>query len=128
MTKVVSAAVADGSSNCFKIIETGPNLTGQYPKWQYVHAYSTTILSCLTPGEYLVRIEHLAIFGVVTGLVPQLYVSCAEIKVKGSGSKTFSGVKIPGHVSATDPGMTVYYVFDTDLRKYTIAGPAVSTC
>lgn len=128
MTKVDSAATADGSSSWFKINETGPDLTGEYPKWTYVDAYSTTIPSCLAPGDYLIRIEHLAIFGVATRLVPQFYVSCAQIKVTGSGTKTFSGVKIPGHVSATDPGMTVYDVYSRDFKNYTIPGPAVSAC
>jgi hypothetical protein len=128
MTKVDSAAAADGSSSWFKINETGPAFTGRYATWKYVDAYSTTIPSCLAPGEYLVRIEHLGLFGLVTKVAPQFYVSCAQVKVTGSGSKTFSGVKIPGHVSATDPGLNVYDLNAPEFKNYTIPGPAVSTC
>lgn len=124
MTKVDSAAAADGSTPWFKIKEIGPTFSGGQATWDMSTTYSVNIPSCVPAGEYLVRIEQLAIHN--PGSTPQFYISCAQVKVTGGGSKTFSGVSIPGHVKATDPGYTanIYNNFDS----YTVPGPAVSTC
>lgn len=100
MTKVSSASAADGSSSWFKIKEIGPTFPGG--TWDLEQSYPVTIPSCVAAGEYLLRIEQLAIHN--PGALPQFYISCAQVKVTGGGSKTFGGVSIPGHVKATDPG------------------------
>jgi hypothetical protein len=72
-----------------------------------VHAatYSVTIPTQIAAGEYLLRIEQLAIHN--PGSPPQFYISCAQIKVTGGGSGSPSPVtKIPGHVKKTDSGYT----------------------
>lgn len=61
------------------------------------------------------------------GSPPQFYISCAQLKVTGSGSKSFTGVKIPGHVKATDPGYTAN-IYQPSFTSYIVPGPAVSTC
>ncbi|KAF2676654.1 lytic polysaccharide monooxygenase [Lentithecium fluviatile CBS 122367] len=122
MTKVASASAADGSSSWFKIKEIGPTFPGG--TWDLSQTYSVTIPSCVAPGEYLLRIEQLAIHN--PGGVPQFYIACAQLKVTGSGSKTFSSVSIPGHVKSTDPGYTANIY--NNFNNYTVPGPAVSTC
>jgi hypothetical protein len=124
MTKVDSAAAADGSTPWFKIKEIGPQFNGGQATWDMSTTYSVNIPSCVPAGEYLVRIEQLAIHN--PGSTPQFYISCAQVKVTGGGSKSFSGVSIPGHIKSTDPGYTanIYNQF----TSYTVPGPAVSTC
>ncbi|KAF2248213.1 lytic polysaccharide monooxygenase [Trematosphaeria pertusa] len=122
MTKVSSAASADGSTPWFKIKEIGPTFPGG--TWDLQQSYSVNIPSCVPAGEYLVRIEQLAIHN--PGAAPQFYISCAQVKVTGGGSKSFSGVSIPGHVKATDPGYTANIY--NNFNSYTVPGPKVSTC
>jgi hypothetical protein len=124
LTKVDSAASADGSTNWFKIKEIGPKFSPS-ATWDMRQSYDVTLPSCLAPGEYLARIEQLGIHN--PGSPPQFYISCAQLQVTGSGSKTFSGVKIPGHVKSTDPGYTAN-IYQPDFKSYTVPGPAVSTC
>jgi hypothetical protein len=91
----------------FPIYESTRILRGEYCKLTCNAAtYSVTIPSCIAPGEYLLRIEQLGIHN--PGSPPQFYISCAQIKVTGGGSKSLSPTtKIPGHVKSTDPGYTV---------------------
>ncbi|KAF2477574.1 uncharacterized protein BDR25DRAFT_364432 [Lindgomyces ingoldianus] len=124
MTKVDDATKADGSTNWFKIKEIGPIFPGG--TWDLELSYSVPIPSCVAPGDYLLRIEQLAIHNPYPGGIPQFYISCGQLKVTGSGSKTFSGVKIPGHVKVTDPGYTANIY--NNFSNYTVPGPAVSTC
>jgi hypothetical protein len=86
--------------------------------------YSATIPSCIPAGDYLLRIEQMAIHN--PGSPPQFYDACAQIKVTGGGSKVFSGVKIPGHVKSTDSGYTANIY--SNFNSYTVPGPAVSSC
>lgn len=88
--------------------------------------YSTTIPSCIAPGEYLLRIEQLGIHN--PGSPPQFYISCAQIQVTGGSSKTLSpSVKIPGHVKSTDSGYTAN-IYSPDFKSYVVPGPKVATC
>ncbi|KAF2743032.1 lytic polysaccharide monooxygenase [Sporormia fimetaria CBS 119925] len=122
MTKVQNAATADGSTPWFKIKEIGPRFPGG--QWDMSSSYSVSIPSCIAAGDYLLRIEQLAIHN--PGGVPQFYIACAQVKVTGGGSRTFNGVSIPGHVKASDPGYTANIY--NNFNSYTVPGPAVSTC
>ncbi len=67
--------------------------------------YQNTIPKCIPNGEYLLRIQSLAIHN--PGSTPQFYISCAQVNVTGGGSATPGPtVKIPGAFKATDPGYT----------------------
>ncbi|KAF2715119.1 lytic polysaccharide monooxygenase [Pleomassaria siparia CBS 279.74] len=125
LTKVESATAADGSTDWFKIKEIGPTFSGSTATWDLKASYDVTLPSCLAPGEYLARIEQLGIHN--PGSPPQFYISCAQIKVTGSGSKTFTGVKIPGHVKDTDPGYTAN-IYQPSFTSYTVPGPTPVTC
>lgn len=72
MTKVTNAASADGSTPWFKIKEIGPRFPGG--SWDMSQSYSVQIPSCVAPGEYLLRIEQLAIHN--PGSTPQFYIAC----------------------------------------------------
>ncbi|KAF2734702.1 hypothetical protein EJ04DRAFT_492921 [Polyplosphaeria fusca] len=125
MTKASSAVASDGSSEWFKIKEVGPTFGGGQAKWDLSTSYSVPIPSCISAGEYLVRIEQLAIHN--PGSTPQFYIGCAQVKVTGGGSKTMSPtVKIPGHVKASDPGYTANIY--NNFNSYTVPGPKVATC
>ncbi|KAF9733349.1 fungal cellulose binding domain-containing protein [Paraphaeosphaeria minitans] len=143
MTKVSDAASADGSSDWFKaslealsgcsrcanllqIKEIGPTFSGGQAKWDMSTTYSVSIPSCIAPGDYLLRIEQLGIHN--PGSPPQFYISCAQVKVTGGGSKTLSPTtKIPGHVKSTDSGYTAN-IYNPDFKSYVVPGPKVATC
>lgn len=126
LSKVNSASGSDGSSPWFKIKEIGPTFNGGSSSWNLATSYDVQIPSCIPAGEYLLRIEQLAIHNPYPGGIPQFYISCAQIKVTGGGSKTFSGVSIPGHVKVTDSGYTANIY--SNFNSYTVPGPAVSKC
>jgi hypothetical protein len=70
-----------------------------------IASYQYNIPKCIPNGEYLLRIQSLAIHN--PGSTPQFYVSCAQISVTGGGNTNPSPtVKIPGAFKATDPGYT----------------------
>ncbi|ORX95353.1 glycoside hydrolase [Clohesyomyces aquaticus] len=125
MTKVADAVSADGSTDWFKIKEIGPTFSGGQAKWDMSLTYSVTLPSCLSAGEYLVRIEQLGIHN--PGGTPQFYVACSQVKLTGGGSASPSPlVKIPGHVKATDSGYTANIY--NNFNSYTVPGPKVFTC
>lgn len=90
-------------------------------------SYSVTIPSCLPAGEYLLRIQQLAIHNPWPSGIPQFYIECAQIKVTGGGSgKPSPTVPIPGAFKNTDPGYTVNIY--NNFNNYTVPGPAVWSC
>jgi hypothetical protein len=75
------------------------------PLTPHTDTYQYNIPRCIPNGEYLLRIQQLAIHN--PGSVPQFYISCAQITVTGGGSANPSPtVKIPGAFKASDPGYT----------------------
>lgn len=95
--------------------------------WDLEQSYSATIPNCLPAGEYLLRIQQLGIHNPWPAGIPQFYISCAQIKVTGSGSTSPSPtVSIPGAFKETDPGYTVNIY--NNFSNYTVPGPDVFTC
>lgn len=90
---------------------------------------SVRIPQCVQDGEYLLRVEHIALHSASALNGAQLYLSCAQLNISGgSGSiKTGNLVSFPGAYSATDPGILFnpYYPVPT---RYINPGPAVATC
>ncbi|KAF3004615.1 hypothetical protein E8E14_008578 [Neopestalotiopsis sp. 37M] len=120
-----SAAEYDGSGDWFKTFDWGPKFSNGQASWTMSGSYSSTIPTCIPAGEYLLRIQSLAIHN--PGSTPQFYISCAQVKVTGGGSTTPSTTaKIPGFVKATDPGYTANIY--NNFNSYTVPGPAVFTC
>lgn len=59
-------------------------------------------------GDYLLRIEHIALHGASQVNGAQFYISCAQITVTGGGSGTPAPlVSFPGAYKNTDPGIKV---------------------
>jgi len=113
----------DGSGGWFKIKDWGAN-GGQ---WNLGSTYSFNIPSCVPAGEYLIRIQSLGIHNPYPAGTPQFYISCAQVKVTGGGSANPPTVSIPGVFKESDSGYTAN-IYNTDLSKYVVPGPAVWSC
>lgn len=97
--------------------------------WHYF-----TLPSCVAPGDYLLRVELIALHSAGSVGQAQFYMECAQIRVTGSGTSTGgSTVKFPGAYSAQDPGILIN-IYDNSGqpylggKSYSIPGPAVMTC
>lgn len=147
MTKVENATAADGSSKWFKITEIGPSFSPKGGDWEatmqskcrkpscsnerYAEAYQedfeVQIPKCLPAGQYLMRIEQIAIH--VPGIPPQFHVACAQLGVFGTGKElppqSFL-VNIPEIHSKGHEGFTVNIY--QNFRSYKMPGPPVWSC
>jgi len=78
-------------------------------------------------GEYLVRAEHIPLHGAHVGEA-EFYYACAQVKVEGSGKKTFKPtrtVKIPG-VYAVDDAAINFSIWNSAITEYgPVPGPKV---
>lgn len=89
---------------------------------------STKIPACIPSGEYLVRVEHLALHGAATEGGAQFYLACAQVSVSGGGSTSPSGlVSFPEAYKSTDPGILFQPYWPTP-TSYTNPGPAPFSC
>ncbi|RYP92237.1 hypothetical protein DL770_001656 [Monosporascus sp. CRB-9-2] len=147
------AADFDGSGPVwFKVYQDMPTLAnGQY-QWPSdgKSQLTFTIPQCIENGEYLFRIEHVALHSASSVIVPtissdrgtscplepsmgtngaQFYISCAQVSVSGgSGSKKPSNlVSFPGAYSPNDPGLLIN-IYNNGGKQYQPAGPSVFTC
>ncbi|KAK4140561.1 putative endo-beta-1,4-glucanase D [Dichotomopilus funicola] len=115
----------DGSGDWFKIFDFGPDFSSGQAEWPMRSTYEYTIPTCIADGEYLLRIQSLAIHN--PGSTPQFYISCAQVNVTGGGSTTPSATaKFPGAIHADDPGYTANIY--SDFTSYTVPGPEVFSC
>jgi len=122
-----TAATWDGSGSVwFKIYQQGP-VFGSTLTWP--NNGDTTVSFTIPPatpsGDYLFRVEHIALHSASAAGGAQFYISCGQITVTGGGSGTPSPlVAFPGAYKATDPGLLIdiYYPVPT---TYTMPGPAV---
>ncbi|KAF8190510.1 glycosyl hydrolase family 61-domain-containing protein [Pholiota molesta] len=88
-------------------------------------SYSFALPKSLPSGQYLVRLEQIAIHAASTFGGAQFYLSCAQINVTGGGSGTPGPlVAIPGVYTGNEPGILIdiYYPIPT---TYVQPGPAV---
>lgn len=69
---------------------------------------SVTIPKSVPAGNYLLRIEHIALHQASAVGGAQFYLSCAQVTVTGGGSGTPSPlVSFPGAYSSSDPGIKI---------------------
>ncbi|KAI0503240.1 glycosyl hydrolase family 61-domain-containing protein [Xylaria bambusicola] len=130
MAKAPSGATAETFNGdgavWFKIYEEHPTVTSAGLTWASngQQTVDVTIPRCLTPGYYLLRVEHIGLHSAGSTGGAQFYQGCAQLYVSGSGTKTFSGVSIPGAYSASDPGILInlYWPIPTSYKN---PGPAV---
>ncbi|EPE27705.1 fungal cellulose binding containing protein [Glarea lozoyensis ATCC 20868] len=122
-----TAANWDGSGNVwFKIYEIGPKFGGSL-SWPAMGQTNINfkIPSATPSGEYLVRVESIALHSASGANGAQFYISCGQINVTGGGSgKPTDLVAFPGAYKSSDPGimLNIYYPVPT---SYAMPGPAV---
>ncbi|KAH8888045.1 glycoside hydrolase [Thozetella sp. PMI_491] len=137
LAKVDNAATA-GTTHLkwFKVAEQGLN-GGKWAVdsmianngWHYF-----TMPSCVAPGDYLMRVELIALHGANKQGQAQFYMECAQIRVTGSGTNNGANhVEFPGAYKASDPGILVN-IYDNSGnpngggRPYVIPGPRPISC
>ncbi|KAF2648460.1 lytic polysaccharide monooxygenase [Lophiostoma macrostomum CBS 122681] len=112
----------------FKIYAEQATTTGGQLSWASLNkgSVSVTIPKNTPSGDYLLRVEHIALHQASALNGAQFYISCAQIRVSGGGSGTPSPlVSFPGAYKATDPGIKVNIYSGS--ATYTPPGPAVWT-
>ncbi|OTA93338.1 glycoside hydrolase family 61 protein [Hypoxylon sp. CO27-5] len=135
MAKVPSGKTAtdfDGSGKVwFKVYQDMPTSSGGQYTWPSngKAQVSFTVPQCLADGDYLFRIEHVALHSASAAGGAQFYISCAQIHVSGgSGSaQPKELVSFPGAYKATDPGLMIN-IYNNGGKAYQPAGPSVFTC
>ncbi|KAI1448401.1 glycoside hydrolase family 61 protein [Annulohypoxylon stygium] len=135
MAKVPSGKTAadfDGSGAVwFKVYQDMPMASGGQYTWPSngKSQIAFTIPQCLADGEYLFRIEHVALHSASAAGGAQFYISCAQVRVSGgSGTAQPSQlVSFPGAYKATDPGLMIN-IYNNGGKEYQPAGPGVFTC
>jgi cellulase len=134
MSKVADASTADGSSGWFKIFEDGwtkkaGGYSGDDDQWGVKDLNAccgkmdVKIPSDIAPGDYLLRAEVIALHTAGQSGGAQLYMSCYQLTVSGSGTATPATVKFPGAYKASDPGIMVN--IHSALSTYVVPGPPV---
>ncbi|KAH7325683.1 glycoside hydrolase [Stachybotrys elegans] len=73
------------------------------------------------PGQYLVRVEHIAIHGAESGDT-EFYFTCAQIEVTGNGSGNPGPlVRIPGLYDSNDPALR-FFIYGAQSYPFTQIG------
>lgn len=86
---------------------------------------NTTIPAATPNGEYLLRVEHIALHQAMQAGGAQFYLACTQIKITGGGSGTPGPlVALPGAYKANDPGIQVN-LGAIQPNAYIPPGPAV---
>jgi hypothetical protein len=86
------------------------------------------IPSCIAPGQYLLRVEMIALHGAGSYPGAQFYMECAQINViGGSGTANPSTVSFPGAYKSSDPGVTIS-IYYPPVTNYVIPGPRPLVC
>lgn len=91
-----------------------------------------TMPQCITPGQYLLRAEIIALHSASKSMGAQFYMGCAQIKVASAYSGSIMGqtVSFPGAYRQDEPGVLVS-IYDKmgnpkgNGTPYKIPGPAV---
>ncbi|KAF2476361.1 uncharacterized protein BDR25DRAFT_375285 [Lindgomyces ingoldianus] len=124
-----TAASWDGAGNVwFKIYAEKATSSGGQLSWGSLNkgSVSVTIPKSLPSGDYLLRVEHIALHQASNTNGAQFYISCAQVKITGGGSGSPSPlVSFPGAYKATDPGIKVNIY--SGATSYTPPGPPVWT-
>ncbi|KAK4109844.1 lytic polysaccharide monooxygenase [Canariomyces notabilis] len=136
MAKVPSgqtAATFDGKGAVwFKIYQDGPSGLGTssitWPSSGKA-TVSVQIPRCIANGDYLLRVEHIALHSASSVGGAQLYLACAQLTVSGGIGTLNTGslVSFPGAYKATDPGI-LFQLYWPVPTSYVNPGPAPVKC
>ncbi|KAJ2934668.1 hypothetical protein H1R20_g2395, partial [Candolleomyces eurysporus] len=124
----VDVASWDGNGQWFKVHEISAVTNGgQSISWPSagLTRVEFTLPQSLPSGQYLVRIENVALHSASSPGGAQWYISCAQIEVvNGGNGNPGPTVSIPGVYTGNEPGivLNIYYPVP---RTYTQPGPAV---
>ncbi|KAK5661061.1 hypothetical protein OQA88_12440 [Cercophora sp. LCS_1] len=125
-----SATKWDGSGAVwFKFFTTMPEIDrNKQLTWPGQNLYRTvnaTIPTSVPDGEYLLRVEHIALHMAMQANKAQFYLSCSQIKITGGGNGTPGPlVSLPGAYKTNDPGILVN-LGAIQPSAYVPPGPAV---
>ncbi|OLN86350.1 putative endo-beta-1,4-glucanase D 15 [Colletotrichum chlorophyti] len=120
----------DGSGQWAKIWELGAQTGNGQIKFPATNqaAFNFQIPSCTPPGEYLLRIEQIGLHSASTKGGAQFYISCAQIRVTGSGTGRFlPTVRFPGAYTGNEPGILINIYYPVP-PSYTIPGGPLARC
>ncbi|RDL40938.1 Uncharacterized protein BP5553_00917 [Venustampulla echinocandica] len=129
MAKVPSgqtAATFDGSGAVwFKTQDIGPTFDSNgNAVWNLAQTYTSKLPAGLPSGDYLLRVQQLAIHNPYPAGIPQFYISCAQVTVTNGGSGNPGPlVSIPGFIKGDESGYTANIY--NNFKSYTVPGPAV---
>lgn len=90
--------------------------------------------NCVAPGDYLLRVELLALHSAYDVGQAQFYMECAQIRITGGGNNAGGEtVSFPGAYNAEHPGIKISIYDNTGNptnggRPYEIPGPAPLRC
>jgi hypothetical protein len=116
----------DGSGDWFKIYELGPKeFSSDGISWgtNNIGNFTFTLPKEVPAGQYLVRIEHIAVHGAGTWGGAELYFNCAQIEVESESTITPGPtVQIPGVYDGYEPGI-LFYMYRPWIVNYTMPGP-----
>ncbi|KAL2262155.1 hypothetical protein VTK26DRAFT_2317 [Humicola hyalothermophila] len=113
----------------FKVYHEQPNFGSQLT-WPSngQSSFSVPIPSCIRPGNYLLRAEHIALHVAQSAGGAQFYISCAQLGITGGGSTDPPNkVSFPGAYSASDPGILININWPIP-TSYQNPGPPVFSC
>ncbi|TFL01519.1 glycoside hydrolase family 61 protein A [Pterulicium gracile] len=124
-----TAANWDGSGNVwFKVHQISATTNGgssiSFPS-DGMPSVSFTIPKSTPTGEYLIRVEHIALHSAGSFGGAQFYIACGQVNVTGGGSGSPGPlVSFPGAYTGNEPGIliNIYYPIPA---TYTQPGPAV---
>ncbi|KAK6436441.1 hypothetical protein LTR95_007359 [Oleoguttula sp. CCFEE 5521] len=114
------------SSGVWGVDLVNKNVDSQGFGWQ-----EFTMPSCIAPGNYLMRVELIALHSASSSGGAQFYQSCAQIQVTGSGSFSPASSDLatfPGTYSASDPGILVNIYSSSIYTSYQAPGPKPISC
>ncbi|KDQ52694.1 glycoside hydrolase family 61 protein [Jaapia argillacea MUCL 33604] len=121
----------DGSGTVwFKVYQITPVTNGGTSITFPTETESTVVFTVpknLPSGQYLVRVENIAIHAASTYGGAQFYLACGQINVTGGGSGTPGPlVAFPGAYTGYEPGILIN-IYSPIPATYTQPGPAVWT-
>ncbi|KAI0090402.1 glycoside hydrolase family 61 protein D [Irpex rosettiformis] len=123
-----SPQAATGQS-WFKVYEIPPVLSnGQFSfPSENQQSFTFTLPKSLPSGQYLARVEHIALHAASTYGGAQFYISCAQLNVVNGGSGTPGPlVSIPGVYTGYEPGILInIYSPPKNMTSYPSPGPTV---
>ncbi|KAG8933776.1 hypothetical protein FRC02_011195 [Tulasnella sp. 418] len=123
-----TASTFDGSGSVwFKVYQISAIADGKSIKFPAdgLNKVTFTVPKNLPNGEYLVRVEHIALHVAQSFGGAQFYISCGQIKVSGGGSgNPGPKVAIPGVYTGNEPGILIN-IYNNFPTQYIQPGPAV---